>query len=111
MPQYGDVDYWEARYASSPEAFDWYQGWLGLRPLLLAYLPPDAPILQVGVGTSRLQEGMALCGGYKCVVNVDYSCTAIESMRLLHADVPQLTYLQADARNMPEFEDGCFAGA
>jgi SAM-dependent methyltransferase len=34
LPQYDSAKYWDRRYADDPEAFEWYQGWRELRPLL-----------------------------------------------------------------------------
>lgn len=77
---------------------------------LCRYLPCDAPVLQLGVGTSRLQEGMVLYGGYSHVVNVDYSKTVIAHMQKVHAGVKGLTYAVADCRDMPQYADNSFGG-
>ncbi len=53
--------------------------------------------LQVGVGSSRLQEDMAKAG-WTDIVNIDYSKVAITHMAELHRGYPQLQYRVADAR-------------
>lgn len=58
----------------------------------------DATPLQVGVGTSRIQEDMVRVGGFAHIVNVDYSTVAVRQMSSLHASVPQLEYRVQDVR-------------
>lgn len=54
--------------------------------------------IQVGVGTSVLQADMVLLGGYQRIISIDVSSVAIQQMRDLHNDVPQLKYQLGDAR-------------
>mmetsp|Transcript_16461 Transcript_16461/g.49015 ORF Transcript_16461/g.49015 Transcript_16461/m.49015 type:complete len:202 (-) Transcript_16461:289-894(-) len=108
MLDYSSAEYWEERYLREPGTFDWYQGWHGLRRLLEAHVPKDAHILQVGVGTSKLQEDMVTLGGYESVTNIDVSTVAIEHMRELHRGIPQLRYEVADACDLEAFPDASF---
>jgi hypothetical protein len=73
------------------------------------HLPKAGPLLQVGVGTSRIQADMAL-DGYTSIHSTDYSPVAIQRLQQLHADNPALTYAVADVRSMPEYADGSYAG-
>lgn len=54
-------------------------------------------LVQVGVGTSSLQEDMAK-DGYKRILNVDYSETVIDHMKERHRDKPNLVYKVLDCR-------------
>jgi hypothetical protein len=45
----------EDRYTREPNSFDWYLGYRGLAQLLHAHIGLSAAILQIGVGSSRLQ--------------------------------------------------------
>jgi ubiquinone/menaquinone biosynthesis C-methylase UbiE len=108
MPAYSEESYWEERYSSEPGAYDWYQGYHGLKELLSTLIPTTSRILQVGVGTSRLQEHMVRIGGYKNITNLDFSKVVIKQMSELHKSVPELKYLVADCRNMPDVEDCSF---
>lgn len=108
MPQYGEADYWEKRYTREPAAFDWYQGYQGLKYVLHQYLPLPGKLLHVGVGTSRLQEDMVK-NGYQHIMNIDLSSVAIAHMSELHKNVPQLEYKVADVRKLP-FEQGSYNG-
>ncbi|KAG2497480.1 hypothetical protein HYH03_004633 [Edaphochlamys debaryana] len=109
MPAYGECEYWDERYTREPAAFDWYQGYSGLQAILLHVFPQDANLLQVGVGSSRLQEDMVRAG-WRRIVNIDYSQVVIKHMAALHQAMPELEYRVADARHMPEFPDACFEG-
>jgi ubiquinone/menaquinone biosynthesis C-methylase UbiE len=107
MPEYGDRDYWDKRYEHSPEPFEWYQAWAALEPILSKYIPLDASILQVGVGTSRLQLDMVEEAGYQDITSIDYSEVCIDQLAEEHSIYPQLSYLEADVRHML-FPVGCF---
>ncbi|GFR49716.1 hypothetical protein Agub_g11870, partial [Astrephomene gubernaculifera] len=109
MPQYGECEYWDERYSREPAAFDWYQGFAGLYAILRHVFPMDSRLLQVGVGSSRLQEEMVRAG-WRYIVNIDYSKVVISHMSELHKGMEQLRYLVADVRNMPQFPDSSFDG-
>jgi hypothetical protein len=132
--------YWDRRYdqASEPSE-EWYRASSdeASRAVVAAHLDPHLPVLQLGVGTSRLQEAMAqgfvddelvdddndhrqddCC--FASVLSVDFSSVAIErQQRRLEAllNDPQtrawasrLSYAQADVRSMPQLADASFAG-
>ncbi|KAM3403868.1 hypothetical protein ACQJBY_007145 [Aegilops geniculata] len=113
---FGAAAYWDARY-SSPSAggkggggggfFDWYQSYSALRPLLRACVPASSQVLMLGCGNSLLSEDMAK-DGYQNIVNIDISSVVIEQMKEKHMDIPQLTYMQLDVRDMSFFGDGSF---
>jgi EEF1A lysine methyltransferase 4 len=132
MPSYGDITYWDQRYTKEPLAFEWcvpptgthpwgthtppntqrpprYQNYHGLKSVLNKHLPKEGRILQVGVGTSRIQEDMAR-DGYLDITNIDYSEVAVAHMALLHSGFKQLKYLAMDARAMLDFGTSHFDG-
>lgn len=108
MPAYGETSYWEDRYTREPNSFDWYLGYRGLAQLLHAHIPLNAAILQIGVGSSRLQEEMVTLGKYEDITNVDYSTVAIGNLKELHKSIEQLKYSVADCRSMPQYKDSSF---
>lgn len=73
------------------------------------HLPQQQHILQLGVGTSRLQEDMA-DDGYAKITSIDYSPVAIQRLQQTYPARPQLAYAVADARSMPQYQDGSFGG-
>lgn len=72
--------YWDERYKTEGASFEWYRTWDSLRPVLAATLAKATRILQVGVGTSTLQEDMVQ-EGYESIMNVDYSHVCIAIMQ------------------------------
>lgn len=106
--EYSDREYWNERYAkSSGTCFDWYQRYETLKLVINPLIPKDVPVLQVGVGNSRLQLDMAH-EGYTSITNIDYAGVVIEQMQQSHRQYPQLQYVVADARDMPQFADSSF---
>lgn len=65
--------------------------------------------MQLGVGTSRIQEDMA-DDGYIHITSIDYSPVAIQRLQQAYLPRPQLEYAVADARSMPQYADGSFGG-
>jgi len=70
---YAEASYWEARYGKEHQPFEWFLGYAALRRVLRAFLSKRKPVLQIGCGTSNIQEGMAKAGW--AMVNVS-SCVA-----------------------------------
>eukprot|EP00937_MAST-01D_sp_MAST-1D-sp2_P005842 g5842.t1 len=87
-PAYGNVGYWDARYATeaaSEQRFEWYVPYESLRARLRRWAPPATAraVLVVGCGNSTLSEQMH-ADGYRRVVSVDNAPSVIEDMRRQH---------------------------
>lgn len=98
---YGTVEYWNARYQSDPEPFEWFQSYRGISHLLTPnHLTPNKPfsiekentkptfpsknearVLIVGCGNSRLCEDMLKDGWYGGITNIDFSNVVIHTMK------------------------------
>lgn len=108
---YGEAWYWDKRYSQESGAFDWYQKYSSLAPLINLYLPRSYSlhhrILVVGCGNSAFGEGM-VDDGYAEVVNIDISSVVIEAMQKKYCNRPQLTYMKMDVRDMSAFPTGSF---
>ncbi|KAI5650991.1 hypothetical protein M9H77_36996 [Catharanthus roseus] len=106
---YGEGWYWDKRYSEegAAGAFDWYQKYSNLAPLLNLYIHRHHRVLVVGCGNSALSEGM-VNNGYEDVFNIDISSVVIEEMQKKYSNVPQLKYLKMDVRQMDAFEAGSF---
>ncbi|KAI8469001.1 MAG: S-adenosyl-L-methionine-dependent methyltransferase [Monoraphidium minutum] len=100
---YAEPSYWEARYGQEHQPFEWFLGYTALRRVLRSFLSKRKPVLQIGCGTSNIQEGMARSGW--SVVNIDIASNVIEQLSALHAGVPGLSYAVADCRDMPQYSD------
>ncbi|KAG0496703.1 hypothetical protein HPP92_001394 [Vanilla planifolia] len=52
---YGDAEYWDARYLEEAGAsFDWYQRYSALRPILRKFISSYSRILMVGCGNAHM---------------------------------------------------------
>ena len=105
VPDFDKREYWSQRFASE-SAFEWLipsQDFVKILDTnLLTGLPPDAPILHLGFGTSDLQIHLRQ-RGFLNVTNVDYEPMAIKRGRELEqatfGDI-QMAYLVADATQL-----------
>jgi ubiquinone/menaquinone biosynthesis C-methylase UbiE len=69
--------------------------------------PPSARVAEVGCGPGPVARALAARPGVGDVVGVDPSPIFIEKGRELARDLPNLTFVEGDARALP-FEDGSF---
>ncbi|KAF6262157.1 S-adenosyl-L-methionine-dependent methyltransferase [Scenedesmus sp. NREL 46B-D3] len=105
-----DRHYWDTRYQQERTTFEWYRSYTSLQPVLTKHLPKEGHLLQLGVGTSRLQVDMA-DDGYNKITSIDYSPVAIQRLQQLYPGYGgRLTYAVADARSMPQYPDAGFSG-
>merc|ERR1712150_132667 len=128
-PNYGDADYWSARYKEDTDPFDWYLRWEQLKePLepVFSGLSHDAQILVLGCGTSTLSEQL-YAEGYLHITNVDRCEPVITLMEDRHMEQrakstiaananspespvgeqrPAMRFIVAEVQNLPEDWDG-----
>ncbi|XP_052161559.1 uncharacterized protein LOC127778945 [Oryza glaberrima] len=105
---YGEAEYWDARYVEEGGApYDWYQRYAALRPFVRCFAPPESRVLMIGCGSALMSEDM-VDDGYTEIMNIDISSVVIEIMRKKHFNIPQLQYMQMDARDMSIFSDESF---
>ena len=69
--------------------------------------PTNAYVLEVGCGTGMLTRTLALWPNVSAVIGVDAAPSLLSKARGLAADLPNLTFQEADARSLP-FEDEAF---
>ncbi|XP_050387751.1 uncharacterized protein LOC126804039 [Argentina anserina] len=108
---YGDADYWDARYVQEGDSlFDWYQRYSALRPYIRHFIPStSSSVLVVGCGNAVMSEDMAK-DGYEDIMNIDISSVVIDLMKTRNKHIPQLKYKQMDVRDMSFFPDESFDG-
>ncbi|KAI0519930.1 hypothetical protein KFK09_007392 [Dendrobium nobile] len=105
---YGNAEYWNTRYLEEAGAsFDWYQRYSALRPFVRKFVPSSSRILMVGCGNALMSEDM-VNDGYVDIMNIDISSVVIDILIKSRAHIPQLKYMQMDARNMSFFLDETF---
>jgi len=109
---FGDMAYWDDRYAkATKDHYDWYGTWnlgqLTIRQHVLPFMPVSTEhILQIGCGNSRLAEEL-LDDGYSNIVNVDISQKVVDKMADRFSGRQGLKFLQMDATSM-SFENNSF---
>jgi ubiquinone/menaquinone biosynthesis C-methylase UbiE len=69
--------------------------------------PPDAAVLEVGCGTGVLTRALARWPNVGTVEGVDVAPALLERGRALAADLPEVSFREADARSLP-YEDEAF---
>jgi endothelin-converting enzyme len=98
-PNYGDLGYWERRYGTHPDAFDWYFSWDFLLPILRPVFTGDEKVLVIGCGNSSMSFQMAQTT-FQSVTSIDFSPTVIAQMRTLYAPTKTLTWEVMDCKSM-----------
>eukprot|EP00592_Proboscia_alata_P005480 CAMPEP_0194382342 /NCGR_PEP_ID=MMETSP0174-20130528/59798_1 /TAXON_ID=216777 /ORGANISM="Proboscia alata, Strain PI-D3" /LENGTH=289 /DNA_ID=CAMNT_0039167567 /DNA_START=163 /DNA_END=1032 /DNA_ORIENTATION=- len=111
--EYGRIEYWDARYMTLPNSYDWYMNYkqpgqktTALRNLILKFCAKDGLTLILGSGNSSLPGDMYL-DGYSNIRNVDFSRVVIDQMKRKYCKMKSLEWTQADVCDMP-FEDCSF---
>mmetsp|Transcript_35927 Transcript_35927/g.76280 ORF Transcript_35927/g.76280 Transcript_35927/m.76280 type:complete len:214 (+) Transcript_35927:23-664(+) len=101
-PDYGDVMYWDTRFALDPEPFEWYLPWEELREVVIPRLlalgvpPQDVEVLVVGCGNSTVPEELYL-EGWENITAIDTSSVVVEQMRTRCVKFPELEFQVMDA--------------
>ena len=108
MQQYGNRDYWDKRYKTDPEPFEWYQKYVSLKPAIAATIASytNPKILIIGCGNSRLSEEL-YNDGSKNITNVDFSDVCIAQMQERYSDYEGMRYVSMDICAMG-FENASF---
>ncbi|KAF2746425.1 hypothetical protein M011DRAFT_80156 [Sporormia fimetaria CBS 119925] len=81
-PPFGSQEYWESRFTTNPNPFEWLEAPTALDPFLTKALQtapePDPHILHIGCGTSLLSSHLrAHVNDPETIHNLDYSEVAI----------------------------------
>ncbi len=71
------------------------------------YFPTNAHVLEVGCGTGVMTRTLARWPNVSAVTGVDTAPSLLSKARELAADLPNLTFREADGRSLP-FEDETF---
>ena len=100
MPNYGDLEYWEARYKDQiNRTFDWLQDYQYIKPFISSYLSQSHNILHIGCGNSLLSEDLH-SDGYSNLYNIDFSEEVISQMSKRTTQIPSIHWAVMDVRSM-----------
>ena len=105
-PEYGDEAYWEDRYKSCKESYDWYFEWKYISPHIDKYLNRSGKSLVIGCGNSTMSFEMA-SDKFEDIYSIDISPTVIEQMKETYKDYPQLKWEVMDCANL-KYDDNTF---
>lgn len=104
---YGDIKYWETRYADPKERsknFEWYGNWATFGGFVEKHVGKKDSILVAGCGNSNVSLEMHK-NGFAHVLSVDFSTEVIASQK---ERFPHLSWQVANLRRMPEIPTGSF---
>lgn len=97
---YSTFEYWESRYSSISETYDWFRDFDAILHELAAILPAKtACILNLGCGNSLFPLQMYRAG-WQSLVNVDYSSSVIQYMQRI---APEQEWTVCDLFQMDQF--------
>ncbi|CAL1353377.1 unnamed protein product [Linum trigynum] len=104
---YLEPHYWDDRF-SSEEHYEWLKDYSHFRHLILAHIPPNSSVLELGCGNSQLSDEMYR-DGIKDLTCTDLSPVAVDRMqrRLLSKGYKEIKVMQADMLDLP-FGDESF---
>lgn len=106
--EYGDVAYWDARFAAGEEGKEWLGAWAALRAAALPHLAGASRILILGNGSSRLPWDLANDGALAGVDVVASDASTVAVARGEATDPhPRIAWTVADVAALP-FPDGSF---
>jgi ubiquinone/menaquinone biosynthesis C-methylase UbiE len=107
MPNYGDPNYWNERYAQCDGSmFDWLEDFSSLKGLLDQFIKPHFKILVIGCGNANFSEDL-YDAGYHHVWNIDISQVVIEQMKKRNQKREGMHYEIMDACNL-KYPDNFF---
>lgn len=107
LPEFGKKSYWDNRYKSSNENFDWYFDWWRVSPLLEKYTNGKKnSALVLGCGNSTMSRDM-IKDGFQMVYNIDISSVVIEQMSQLYKDEPKLIWEKMNCAKL-SYKDNSF---
>ena len=99
---YGDIQYWLARYKDSwyQQPFDWLGSFQSLKPWIHPAAAGKQRVVHLGCGTSLLAEEMYDCGEFGEIWNIDVSEVCLQIMRTRNeSQRPALRWVKADLRD------------
>lgn len=89
--QYGKANFWDERYLSETEPFEWYYPYEVFRAILQGKFSFSAKVMIAGCGSSNMIEDMA-ADGYEQLVGCDFSRVAIAQMEVRCYNLPQASF-------------------
>ncbi|OHT04999.1 Menaquinone biosynthesis methyltransferase [Tritrichomonas foetus] len=105
-PSYHLEEYWEKRYQTDVNSYEWYQDPDDLIPVIKSEFKTKEKALDVGCGSSTLPIGL-IDIGFEKVIGLDISKTVIEQNKKRYENIRNLEFVVGDVTKM-QFEDKSF---
>ena len=101
MPNYGNPEYWEARYKDINSTFDWLEDYRTLKDIIdnLSIPKETGKIINLGCGNSEFSENM-YDDGYHNIYNIDISKNVINIMKKRNEKRPKMSFEVMDVRDL-----------
>lgn len=93
--QYGRIQFWDLRYASEHEPFEWYYGYDYFRDTIRDCIPLDRHVMIAGCGSSNMLGDMA-DDGYLHLLGCDLSRVCIAQLKYRYRDYEQIKFFQGN---------------
>mmetsp|Transcript_31749 Transcript_31749/g.53555 ORF Transcript_31749/g.53555 Transcript_31749/m.53555 type:complete len:305 (-) Transcript_31749:172-1086(-) len=91
--QYGRIQFWDLKYATEHEPFEWYYGYDMFRESIRDNIPLDTRVMVAGAGSSNLLGDMA-DDGYTSLIGADLSRVVMTQLKYRYQDYPQISFFQ-----------------
>ena len=93
--QYGRIQFWDLKYATEHEPFEWYYGYETFKETIREYIPLNKKVMIAGCGNSNMLGDMA-DDGYQNIVGADLSRVAITQLKYRYQNYPQISFFQGN---------------
>jgi hypothetical protein len=91
--QYGRIQFWDLKYATDHEPFEWFYGYESFRDTIRDNIPLDAKVMLAGCGSSNMLGDMA-DDGYEKLVAADLSRVVMTQLKYRYQDYSQISFFQ-----------------
>jgi hypothetical protein len=91
--QYGRIQFWDLKYATEHEPFEWYYGYDCFRETIRDYVPRNEKVMIAGCGSSNMLGDMA-DDGYENLIGADLSRVVMTQLKYRYQDYPQISFFQ-----------------
>lgn len=91
--QYGRVQFWDLRYATEHEPFEWYYDYTYFMEPIKEHIPLDTKTMIAGCGSSNMVGDMA-DDGFTNLIAADISRVVITQLKYRYREYPEISFFQ-----------------
>jgi ubiquinone/menaquinone biosynthesis C-methylase UbiE len=93
--------YWDDFFKKRNEAFEWYGNYNEFSLFLLEEILKEDKLLVIGCGNSNISSKLYE-NGYENIINLDFSSTVINEMKIKNSSKSRMTWIVGDMTNMTD---------